>query len=323
LDFRNMELSIFNPYSGKFAGYNITKGKLTTELHYKVVGRSLDAQHHIIVDQLEFGGKTESKDAVSLPVKLAVALLRDRNGVIDLNFPVAGTLDDPTFKLGPIIWKVIVNIIEKAATAPFALLGSLFGGGPDIQFIDFKPGTGTIDPAQADKVKAIVKALKERPQLKLEVPIGVVPSLDQPALADARFNGKVGEMAAQSEARKKAVTGGAPPGFDDLDPGAKLDLLTKLYSREMGSAPKYPDTLSEAKQKSEAVSAKIEFLTAALRERWTVGPGELRALGEQRALALQQSLLTDTGVEPERIFLVANDKATGKDGEVRLELSLR
>jgi hypothetical protein len=323
MDFRNMELSIFNPYSGKFAGYNITKGKLTTELHYKVIGRSLDAQHHIIVDQLEFGGKTESKDAVSLPVKLAVALLKDRNGVIDLNFPVAGTLDDPTFKLGPIIWKVIVNIIEKAVTAPFALLGSLFGGGPDIQFIDFKPGTGTIDPTQADKVKAIVKALKERPQLKLEVPIGVVPSLDQPALADARFNGKVGEVAAQSEARRKAAIGGAAPRFDDLDPGAKLDLLTKLYSREMGSAPKYPDTLNEGKQKSEVVPTKIEFLTAALREHWTVGPEELKALGEQRALALQQSLLTDTGVEPERIFLVANDKASEKDGAVRLELSLR
>ena len=109
MNFRNIELSIFNPYSGKFAGYNITKGKLTTELHYKVDGRKLDAQHHIVIDQLEFGDKTASKDAVSLPVKLAVALLRDRNGVIDLNLPVAGSLDDPTFRLAPIIWKVLVN----------------------------------------------------------------------------------------------------------------------------------------------------------------------------------------------------------------------
>ncbi len=89
LSFRNMELSTFNPYSGKFAGYNISKGKLTTELHYKVNGRKLDAQHHIIVDQLEFGDKTESKDAVSLPIKLAVALLKDRHGVIDLDLPSA------------------------------------------------------------------------------------------------------------------------------------------------------------------------------------------------------------------------------------------
>ncbi len=147
MSFRNMELSTFNPYSGKFAGYNITKGKLTTELHYKVDGRKLDAQHHITVDQLEFGEKTDSKDAVSLPIKLAVALLKDRNGVIDLDIPVTGTLDDPAFRLGPIIWKVFVNILEKAVTAPFALLGALFGGGPDLQFVDFQPGAADLDSA--------------------------------------------------------------------------------------------------------------------------------------------------------------------------------
>ena len=108
-----MELSLFNPYSGKFAGYNITKGKLTTELHYKVDGRNLDAEHHIIVDQLEFGDKTESKDAVSLPVKLAVALLKDRDGVIDLNLPVCGA------PRSEVRWlrssgRCIVNILEKA-----------------------------------------------------------------------------------------------------------------------------------------------------------------------------------------------------------------
>src|SRR5258708_36474489 len=129
LNFRNMELSTFNPHSGKFAGYNITQGKLTTELHYKVDGRKLDAQHHIVVEQLEFGEKTASKDAVSLPVKLAVSLLKDRNGVIDLNLPVTGSLDDPQCRLAPIILKVFVNILEKAVTAPLALLGSLFGGG--------------------------------------------------------------------------------------------------------------------------------------------------------------------------------------------------
>ena len=157
MSFRNIELSTFNPYSGKFAGYNISKGKLTTELHYKVDGRKLDAQHHIIVEQLEFGEKTESKDAVSLPVKLAVALLKDRDGVIDLNLPVNGSLDDPKFKLGPIIWKVFVNILEKAVTAPFALLGSLFGGGPDLQFVDFQPGAAELDPVAVEKAQASSK----------------------------------------------------------------------------------------------------------------------------------------------------------------------
>ena len=129
------------------------------------------------MDQLEFGDKTASKDAVSLPIKLAVALLKDRHGVINLDIPVNGTLDDPTFRLGPIIWKVFVNILEKAVTAPFALLGALFGGGPDLQFIDFQSGSAELDPAAADKIRAIVKALKERPQLKIEVPIAWVSDL--------------------------------------------------------------------------------------------------------------------------------------------------
>jgi uncharacterized protein DUF748 len=324
LDFRNMELSIFNPYSGKFAGYNITKGKLTTELHYKVEGRKLDAQHHIVIDQLEFGDKTESKDAVSLPIKLAVALLKDRNGVIDLNLPVTGSLDDPKFRLAPIIWKVFVNILEKAVTAPFALLGSLFGGGPDLQFIDFHPGVSTVDASQTDKVKAIVKALQGRPQLKIEVPIAAVPELDRPALIDAEFESRLSEAMAQAPSRKKqAAAGAASPAFDQLDPSSKLDLLTRVYQHEMGGEPKYPDAVTAVKQKPEQISAKIDFLTTALHEHLTVPDDRFKALGEQRAQALQQALLTDTQIDPARVFLVANDKATAKDGSVRAELSLR
>jgi hypothetical protein len=326
MDFRNMELSIFNPYSGKFAGYNITKGKLTTELHYKVQGRMLDAQHHIVIDQLEFGDKTASKDAVSLPVKLAVALLKDRNGVIDLSLPVTGSLDDPKFRLAPIIWKVLVNILEKAVTAPFALLGSLFGGGPDIQFIEFKAGASALDPAASDKIKAVVKALKERPQLKIEVPIAADPAVDSPALVGALLTAQLSEAqaeAAQKSNRKKAALAAPMPGFDELDAPARLQLLTQLYVKNLGAEPKYPEELTAQKPKPEILSAKIDFLTAGLREHISVGANELRSLGEQRAAAIQQALLTDTQVEPERVFLVANDKASAKDGVVRLELSLR
>lgn len=323
MKFSNIDLSIFNPYSGKFAGYNIAKGKLTTDLHYKVEGRKLDAQHHIVIDQLEFGDKTASKEAVSWPIKLAVALLKDRNGVIDLNLPVAGSLDDPTFRLAPIIWKIFVNILEKAVTAPFALLGRLFGKGPDIQFIDFQPGVGTLDAAAAEKVKTVAKALNARPQLKIEVPIGVVPDIDRPALIAAQFDAQLKEVQSLQRSGKKAAPGAVAPAFEQLDPTAKLGLLTQLYTRDVGAEPKYPDAVVAIKQKADAVSAKIDFLTSGIREHLVVGDAELRALGEQRATALQQALLTDTQVEPERVFLVANDKAVGKDGAVRLELSLR
>jgi hypothetical protein len=323
LSFRNMELSTFNPYSGKFAGYNITKGKLTTELHYKVDGRKLDAQHHITVDQLEFGAKTASKDAVSLPIKLAVALLKDRNGVIDLDIPVSGTLDDPKFRLGPIIWKVFVNILEKAVTAPFALLGSLFGGGPDLQFIDFQPGAAELGTAAADKGRAMVKALTERPQLKIEVPIAWVGDLDRPALVEARFAAQVREAQAgkAGKAGKKAAAAGTD--FQQWDPAAQVELLTPLYAKTLGGQPKYPESVTSIKTKPELAAAKAAFLTQALHEHIAVGDAELTHLGQQRAMAIQQVLLTGTQIDPARVFLVVNGKAKNADGKVRLEMSLK
>ena len=321
MSFRNMELSTFNPYSGKFAGYNITKGKLTTLLHYKVEGRKLDAQHHITVDQLEFGDRTQSKDAVSLPVKLAVALLKDRNGVIDLDIPVSGTIDDPSFKLGPLIWKVVLNILEKAVTAPFALLGSLFGGGPDLQFIDFQPGAADLNPAAADKGRAMVKALTERPQLKIEVPIAWVADLDRPALAEKRFLAQVRDAQADKAGRKKSAA--AAPDFEQMDPAARVEVLTPLYVKDMGGEPKYPESVTSIKPKPELAAAKADFLTQALHAHITISDADLTALGQRRAMAIQQALLAGTQVDPARVFLVANGKAKNQDGGVRLEMSLK
>ena len=321
MSFRNIELSTFNPYSGKFAGYNISKGKLTTELHYKVDGRKLDAQHHIIVEQLEFGDKTESKDAVSLPVKLAVALLKDRDGVIDLNLPVTGSLDDPKFKLGPIIWKVFVNILEKAVTAPFALLGSLFGGGPDLQFVDFEPGAAGLDPVGVEKTRSIVKALDARPQLKIEIPIAVVGELDRPSLIEAKYRAQLQDALAANAARKKSSAAAAT--FDQLEAAAQLDLLTRLYISNFGAEPKFPDAVEAIKTKPEKTTAKNDFLVHEIHQHIAVTESDLTTLGQQRAMNLQQALLTGTQIAPERVFLVANDKAKGQDGRVRLELSLR
>ena len=155
LNFRNMELTTFNPYSGKFAGYNISKGKLSTELRYKVEDRKLDAQHHIVVDNLEFGDKTDSKDAAPIPIKLAVALLKDRQGVIDLQVPVGGSLDDPKFRLGPIIWKAMLGLLTKIVTAPFAALGALFGGGDELAYVDFQPGSAELQANQIEQLSKL------------------------------------------------------------------------------------------------------------------------------------------------------------------------
>jgi hypothetical protein len=241
-----------------------------------------------------------------------------------LDLPVTGSLDDPQFRLAPIIWKVFVNILEKAVTAPFALLGSLFGGGPDIQFIEFAPGVGTLDAVATEKVKTVAKALIERPQLKIEVPIAVVPDLDRPALIDAHFKAEVNDaLSSKSSPKKAAPAAGAPPSYEQLDPASQLELLTQLYKKDAGAEPKFPDAVSSLKSKPEITSAKIDFLSKAIREHIQIGEGELQTLGQERARSLQQLLLADSQVDPERVFLAGNDKAVAKGGTVQLELSLR
>ena len=178
MSFKNVDLGVLSPYSGKFAGYWIDKGKLSVDLNYLIENRKLTADHRIIVNQLQLGDRVDSPDATHLPVKLAIALLKDRNGVIDLDLPVTGSLDDPQFRLGPIIWKVVVNIIEKAITAPFALLGKLFGGGEEMSYIDFPAGSAALDEATRGKVASLVKALDSRPALNVDLPQVAAPAID-------------------------------------------------------------------------------------------------------------------------------------------------
>ena len=332
MSFRNMELTTFNPYSGKFAGYNISKGKLTTELSYKIDGRKLNAGHHIIIDQLEFGEKTASKDAVSLPVKLAVALLKDRHGVIDLEVPVTGSLDDPHFRLGPIVWKVVLNLLVKIVTSPFALLGSMFGGGPDLQFVDFPAGVGTLDEAGQTRVKIIAKALVERPQLKIAVPLATVTELDRPALIESKLHSLLLEQQRPQKSRKKDAAVELP-AFDSLPAPTQLELLAAVYKKQTGGPTKFPAPAevppasdapapSKAELKSQQLSANIAFLRAALLKSLSVDDAEVQALAQARASAIQQVLLTDTQIDPARVFLVANEKVKAQANAVRLELTL-
>ena len=322
LSFRNMELTTFNPYSGKFAGYSISKGKLTTELRYKVQDRKLEAEHHVVIDQLEFGAKTASKEAVTLPIKLAVALLKDRHGVIDLNLPVTGTLDDPHFRIGPIIWKVLVNLLVKAVTAPFALLGSLFGGGPDLQFVDFAPGLADLDGTAQERIKAVGKALAERPQLKIELPIAAVPGLDREAIVEARFH-----AATVAEVQSMKLTRSAPPGaepadLDVFDAATQVKVLTAMYQQQAAGPVQYPAIPQDA-SKDAALDLKRQFLLKSVRSAIVVSDAELRSLGQQRAEAMQKILLADGQIDPTRVFLVVSDKAKAQGGQVRLELSLQ
>jgi len=314
--FRNIELTTFDPYSGKFAGYHIDKGKLTIETKYKVENRKLDAHHKFIVNQLELGEKVDSPDAVSLPLKLAVALLKDRNGVIDLDLPVSGSLDDPQFKLGPIIWKAFVSLIGKIVTAPFALLGNLFGGGEDLSYIDFAPGsTGLTDAARA-KLETLRTALVERPGLSLDVPSPVAPDADRAALTAIAWDRAVDEA-------------GQPAGSADeswqTDREEYLRRLRAMYRANTGAAPEIPTPPRPAE--GEAPIDPVEFaigqLEPGLRESIGIPEETVAGLGEARAEAVRDVLLGDGVIDPARVFIIVGEPAGLTDGSVRMQLSLK
>jgi len=304
MNFRNMELTTFNPYSGKFAGYSIAKGKLNTELRYQIQNRELNAQHHLVIDQLEFGPATDSKDAVPLPIKLAASLLKDRNGVIDLNLPVTGSLDDPEFKIRPVVWKAFVGLLTKIVTAPFSALGSLFGGGGDeLAYVDFTPGAATLSATEIAKLNKLAKAMVERPQLKLNIPLTAVTDSDAAALNDAVY---------------AQALNGVLPNAASATASQRLSALTTLYKNKTGNAPTFPAT--DAK---DATADRIAYLETQLKALFAISAADRDALTRARADAVQAALLTNPELAPERIYLtVRSNKIESPAGVARMELQL-
>jgi hypothetical protein len=319
MSFKGVELTSATPYSGHFAGYKIEKGKLSVDIGYKIENRQLTATHKFVIDQLELGERVESPDAVHLPLKIAIALLKDRNGVIDIDLPVTGSLDNPQFRIGPIIWKAVLNLLTKIATAPFAALGRLFGGGEQMNFIDFHPGTATLDPSEHDKLVALVKALKEKEKLELDVPITFSPDLDKPGLASVRLDqqlealkddqaaghkhGKTNTKGAANGAGTNAASAAvpnttmgtadapgasaaspAPPPPDPAltDPAQRYHLLLALYRTNLGKDTPLPDSAQAVEAAKKKDPTPPDFGTAN---------------SELEAALLQKIQVTDTDLE--------------------------
>jgi hypothetical protein len=315
MNFSNIELTTFNPYSGKFAGYSIAQGKLTTELHYHVENRKLQASHHVVIDQLEFGAATESKQAVPLPIKLAVSLLKDRNGVIDLQLPVDGSLDDPKFHIAPVVWKLLEGLLRKIVTAPFALLGSLFGGGEDLAFVDFPPGSTTLAPAQSAKLAQLAKALLERPQLKLDIPLHALNADDDVALERIGLDQAL--LAAQLPPAKRGSKPAAAPAAGD----PRLPKLLALYRSQFQTEPEYPGDIAAGPAGD---PARASWLEQQLLPQFAPGAQQRDELGRARAQAAQSGILGTEGLGAERVFLTDRSSgASGPDGAVRMELKLQ
>lgn len=300
----DFELSSLTPYSSKYAGYGIQKGKLSFDVKYRIENRKLTAENHLFLNQLTFGDKVESPSATKLPVMLAVALLKDRNGNIDISLPISGSLDDPQFSVGGIIIKVIVNLIVKAVTAPFALIGSLFGGGEELAYLEFEYGKAEIPAGGEGKLENLAKALHGRPGLKLDIAGQADPELDREGLKRAMLERKVKTQ----KFNELQIKGNDVAAIDQvrIEPAEYAKYLAKAYRQE--KIPTKPRNLVGLAK--DLPVADMEKLMLA---HFQVSDDDLRDLVNHRALEAKEYLLNEGKVEPERVFIVTTQ--AGKSGQ--------
>ncbi|MFO0753716.1 MAG: DUF748 domain-containing protein [Thermodesulfovibrionales bacterium] len=315
-DFRDMDLSTVTPYSGRHLGYTIQKGKLAFSLQYLIVKKRLESQNAIFLDQLTFGEKVESPEATKLPVKLAIALLKNRKGEISLDLPVTGQIDDPKFKVGRIILKMLMNLLVKAATSPFSLLGALFGGGEELSALEFDYGSSGITEAGAKKLDTLVKALSERPAVNLEIGGYADPEKDREGLRLSLFNKKLKAQKLKEMVRK----GTAPPPVDDIviEPAERPVYLKMAYREE-----KFPKPRNFIGMAKDLPAPEMEKL---MLTHITITDEDLRQLAAERALKVRDYLLKAEKLEQKRVFLITprslqpEKKETMRDSRVDFTL---
>lgn len=312
---RDIELAPLSAYSVKYAGYGIQRGKLSVALNYHIENRKLSAENRIYLDQLTFGERVESPTATQLPVTLAVALLKDRNGVIDVNLPISGSLDDPQFSVGGILFQVIGNLVVKAVTSPFALLGSLVGSGEELSFVEFAPGSAALAAGERHKLGNLAKALTERPNLRLEVTGRAAAEPDEPALKRAALDAKV--RAQKFNELRRAGTAPASVEAVSVEAAEYERFLRRAYGAE-----KIPDKprnfLGIAK---EIPVPEMESLMLAHAK---IGADDLQRLANGRAQAAKEWLMTEGKVPAERLFINAPVLAAPQKGKpTRVDFGLR
>jgi hypothetical protein len=260
-----------------------------------------------VLDQFTFGDKVDSPTATKLPVRFAVSLLKDRNGLIDLDLPVTGSLDDPQFSVWGVIGRILNNLLTKAATAPFALLGSLIGGAPDLSHIEFAYGKQDLDSAAQDALKALSKILFERPGLKLEIVGHVDAEKDQEALRQQQFDRKL-KVQKLKELTKSAT--GATLDDVKVDPNEYTRYLTLAYKKE--TFPKPRNVLGMNKDLEVPEMEKLILAHIIITE------DDLRELAQERAGAVKDDLVR-RNIEPSRIFLLAASLKPSEDKSEKLK----
>lgn len=319
--FRNLDMASLTPYSGKFAGRRIDGGKLSLELEYKVVDRRLKGENQIVIDNLRLGGRVESKDATSLPLDLAVALLADGNGVIELGLPVQGSLDDPQFSFGQLVWKAITNVLGKIVSAPFRALGALLGGnGENFEAVQFEPGEARLLPPEREKIARLGQALVKRPRLKLTIEGRFDRERDREALADNIVKLDIGKRAglkppsANEPLIISFTDSRVQEALDELAAGAG-EAATALRAQYLPAAGNALGSLLQgarerftAKGRSDAAEARGKYYPALfrlLRDRQSVPELAFTTLATLRAEAIRNTLAAVNQFDINRVAVAA------------------
>jgi len=218
-----------SPYSGKFAGRLIKSGKFSADLNYKLHEYKMTGDNKIVIDNLTLGEQVDNPESANLPLDLAIALLKDSNGRIDIGLPVTGDLNDPQFSIGPLVWQVFTNLITKAVTSPFRALGSLLGGDSEsFDALAFDPGSAELPPPEKEKLLKLAEALKSRPQLKLVIQGRYSPEVDGLEFKERSIR----RMAAIRLGTKSGSNDATEPL--DFSDSSTQGILEKLYAERFG-----------------------------------------------------------------------------------------
>jgi len=293
----DVELTDLSAYSTKYTGYPITKGTLTVDVHYLLDQQKLTAENHILIDQLTFGDKVESPNAINLPIRLAVAILKNSQGQIDLHLPVSGSLSDPQFSVGGIVLHALVSLIVRAVTSPFSLIASAVGGGggggsgDDLNYVVFSPGWASVTPAARRKLDTVVKALQARPALKLDICGRVDPKFDRQALPEA--------LVAQSVAKQKLLDKDQSAANVDL---ASVQVTPDEYNRYLRRAYKAAKFDKPRNLLGLDKSLPADEMKKLMIANIKVTDGDLKQLAEARANAVRTAL--SAKIDPARLIVV-------------------
>ncbi|SER96475.1 protein of unknown function [Pseudomonas sp. NFACC02] len=315
--FKRVELTTLTPYSGKFAGYRIRKGRLNLDLHYLITKGQLKAENKVVVEQLQLGEKVDSPDAVNLPLKLAIALLKDVDGKISIELPVTGDLNNPQFSVMPIVWQTLRNLVVKAAAAPFKFIGGLISGGgsQDLGTVSFAAGSDELSRDAQASLDKLAAALKERPALRLEIEGTSAEASDGPLIAQQRL-----EREYQSTYYKILQRRGdkVPAQAADLKvpDDEKPPMLEGIYRTRLKGQPpaEWVDLGKEERQNK---------MRDAVLKSWSSSALLLRQLGQARASSIKDYLVDKGQLADDRVYFV--DASLGqpeKDGRVVTPLHL-